>query len=183
MEVKSESKLIIFSSQSMQTIYSRLSDFKSHAAVLAKSAHERRLSPLALDLGLTAPVPVIDEGDNPPEHFYEHALDLAEKLFDAEIDQSAYEEALRYMAGIKAYPLFTVDKLIATLIKHVRSSSLASLITRRREAYLFAKRYRYTRSIVMLDVKISSHFWKLIEQKNSRQLNSKLPIDQKLKNI
>ena len=107
----------------MQTLYSRLSDFKAHAAVLAKSTQERRLSPLALDLGLTAPVPVIDEVDNPPEHFYEHALDLAEKLFDAEIDQSAYEEALRYMAGIKAYPLFTVDKLIATLIKHVRSSS------------------------------------------------------------
>lgn len=97
-----------------------MSDFKAHSATLAHQNSGRRLSPLALELGLTAPVPVIDEGDNPAEHFYAHALELAEKLFDAEIDQSAYEEALRYMVGIKAYPLFTVDKLIATLIKHVR---------------------------------------------------------------
>lgn len=104
----------------MQTLYSRLSDFKAHAQALALKEGERRLSPLALDLGLATPVPVIDIGENPAEHFYEHALDLAEKLFDNEIDQSSYEESLRYMVGIKAYPLFTVDKLISTLIKHVR---------------------------------------------------------------
>lgn len=75
---------------------------------------------MAVELGLTTPVAVIDHGPNPASQFYEHALDLAEKLFDAEIDQPTYEEHLRYMVGINAYPLYTVDKLISTIIKHVR---------------------------------------------------------------
>lgn len=62
---------------------------------------------------------MIDQGVNPAEHYYEHALDLAEKLFDGDLDQTTYEEQLRYMGGTKAYPLFTIDKLISTVIKHV----------------------------------------------------------------
>lgn len=103
---------------SLQTLYHRLHDFKKLAAELAEIG-VRRLSPLAVDLGLSTPVPVIDHGENPAAHYYEHALDLAEKLFDGDLDQATYEEHLRYMGGIKAYPLFTIDKLVSTVIKHV----------------------------------------------------------------
>lgn len=102
-----------------QTLYHRLSDFKRLCAKQAAD-HKRRLSPLGVKLGLSTPVPIIDEGENPAEHYYEHALDLAEKLFDGDLDQQTYEEHLRYMGGVKAYPLFTIDKLIQTVIKHVR---------------------------------------------------------------
>ena len=87
--------------------------------MLSEKEIARRLSPMAVELGLANPVPIIDNGDNPFRHYYEHALDLSEKLFDGEIDQPTYEEHLRYMVGIKAFPLFTIDKVIGTLIKHV----------------------------------------------------------------
>lgn len=109
-----------------QTIYHRLATFKELTAQLAAEHTHRRLNPLAVELGLTVPVPVIDEGDNPAERYYEHALDLAEKLFDGDIDQQTYEEQLRYMGGVKAYPLFTLDKLVSTVIKHVRMRPLLS---------------------------------------------------------
>lgn len=110
-----------------QTLYHRLSDFKIEMSKLA-ALHYQRLSPLAVDLGLTVPVPVIDSllDDNPAEHYYAHALDLAEKLFDNEIPLPDFEEHLRYMGGIHAYPLFTIDKLVSGLIKHVRSMQFIS---------------------------------------------------------
>jgi paired amphipathic helix protein Sin3a len=102
-----------------QTVYHRLATFKELTAQLAAEHSHRRLNPLAVELGLAIPAPVVDDGDNPAERYYEHALDLAEKLFDGDIDQQTYEEQLRYMGGVKAYPLYTVDKLISTIIKHV----------------------------------------------------------------
>jgi len=100
-------------------MYHRLLSFKKLAAELAQSGNHRRLSPLGPELGLSLPVGVVDTGDNPAEHYYEFALELAEKLFDGDVDQQTYEEQLRYMGGIRSYPLFTLDKLISTVIKHV----------------------------------------------------------------
>lgn len=110
------------------TLYHRLLTFKRQMWALAENPERyQRLNPLAVELGLAAPVPVIDEGENPAVHFYEHALELAEKFFDQEIDGGAFEEYLRYMGGINVYPLFTIDKLIQTLIKHVRVRSSSAL--------------------------------------------------------
>lgn len=105
-------------------MYHRLLAFKQLAAKLASERNQSRLNPLSVELGLSAPVPNIDVEGNAAEHYYEHLLDLAEKLFDGEIDASTFEEQLRYMVGIRAYPLFTIDKLIGTAIKHVRHSRL-----------------------------------------------------------
>ncbi|GAA5851400.1 hypothetical protein JCM9279_001054, partial [Rhodotorula babjevae] len=106
----------------MHQIYHRLLAFKQLSADLAaSSASARRLNPLGVELGLSTPVPVVDTGDNPAEHYYEHMLDLAEKLFDGDVDQQTYEEQLRFMAGIRSYPLFTLDKLVSTVIKHIHT--------------------------------------------------------------
>lgn len=105
-------------------MYHRLLSFKKLAAELAQAGNHRRLSPLGSELGLSLPVGVVDTGDNPAEHYYEYALELAEKLFDGDVDQQTYEEQLRYMGGIRSYPLFTLDKLISTVIKHVSSQAI-----------------------------------------------------------
>ncbi|GAA5892975.1 hypothetical protein JCM8208_004141 [Rhodotorula glutinis] len=106
----------------MHQIYHRLIAFKQLSTDLAaSSASARRLNPLGVELGLSTPVPVVDTGDNPAEHYYEHMLDLAEKLFDGDVDQQTYEEQLRFMAGIRSYPLFTLDKLVSTVIKHIHT--------------------------------------------------------------
>ena len=73
------------------------------------------------------------------EHFYDLMLDSCERLFDNDIEQSAFEDQMRCMFGIKvcplslglhfkltysqeAYKLFTIDKLIGSIIKQVRDS-------------------------------------------------------------
>lgn len=55
----------------------------------------------------------------PPIHFYHRALGLCERLYDGDIDQSAFEEGLRQMFGTQAYILFTLDKVIHAILKQV----------------------------------------------------------------
>jgi len=54
------------------------------------------------------------------EFFYGHLLESCEKLFDNAIDQATFEDTVRYMFGMKAYNVFTLDKVIGALIKQVR---------------------------------------------------------------
>ncbi|GAA5862618.1 hypothetical protein JCM3774_001079 [Rhodotorula dairenensis] len=105
----------------IHALYHRLLAFKQLAAQLAAKHNQSRLNPLSIELGLSTPVPTVDGEGNAAEHYYEHLLDLSEKLFDNDIDASTFEEQLRYMVGIRAYPLFTIDKLIGTAIKHIHT--------------------------------------------------------------
>lgn len=137
-------------------------------------------------MGLSIPVPGIDggPGENPAVHYYEHALELLEKLFEAEIDQSTYEEHLRYMGGIHVYPLFTIDKLISNLIKHVRRSlffplHLYTSVDRVLSCYFL----RFTLSTAIRNAKIWSLCWKRIEQEILLLPDNKLPIVWKLRRL
>jgi paired amphipathic helix protein Sin3a len=88
--------------------------------IAAKEPAEDRLNPFAVEIGLAVPIANIDEpGVRRGKNFYEFMLELCERLFDAEIDSATFEENLRYMWGIKAFPAFTVDKLVASMIKNV----------------------------------------------------------------
>ncbi|KAH8111835.1 hypothetical protein DFH11DRAFT_1690122 [Phellopilus nigrolimitatus] len=58
--------------------------------------------------------------NRPEAHFYGYMLDACEKLFEGELDQATFEENMRFLFGTKAYSVFTLDKLIAALIKQVR---------------------------------------------------------------
>lgn len=55
------------------------------------------------------------------QQYYQRALGLCEKLFDGEIDQAAFEEAMRTMFATQGYTLFTVDKLLNMILKQVSS--------------------------------------------------------------
>ncbi|GJJ12511.1 hypothetical protein Clacol_006754 [Clathrus columnatus] len=58
---------------------------------------------------------------NPAEHFYNHLLDLVEKVFDGDLEQSAFEEHMRFMFGTRAYIVFTLDKLCGAICKQVQA--------------------------------------------------------------
>ena len=63
-------------------------------------------------------------------HGYYHALlDLIDLFFDGAVNQATFEECSRYIFGSKAYIMFTIDKLILLLTRHV------SLIFRRISYY------------------------------------------------
>lgn len=53
--------------------------------------------------------------------YYIALLETIEHFFEGETDQQAYEEGVRYIFGIEAYTMFTVDKVIQALIKQVSS--------------------------------------------------------------
>ncbi|KAJ3865008.1 histone deacetylase complex, SIN3 component [Lentinula novae-zelandiae] len=52
---------------------------------------------------------------------YDILLQNCERLFDNEIEQSAFEDQMRSMFGVKdAYKIFTIDKLIGAIIRQVQ---------------------------------------------------------------
>ena len=47
---------------------------------------------------------------------------MAERLFENEVDVATYEETLRLMFGTKAYIMFTLDRVVAAIVKQVNCS-------------------------------------------------------------
>ncbi|KAI8880277.1 hypothetical protein K501DRAFT_275772 [Backusella circina FSU 941] len=48
--------------------------------------------------------------------YYKPLLKLVDRFFDGDIDQDEYEECARYIYGNQVYLLFTIDKLMASII-------------------------------------------------------------------
>ncbi|KAJ9096835.1 hypothetical protein QFC21_005106 [Naganishia friedmannii] len=129
----------------LQMLYSRLKVFKDISASHRDpvGAPFQPVNPVAVKLGLSDPAaaPFLESHPNPVVHFYGHLLDQCEKLFDNEVDATTFEETIRYMYGTKAYPTFTLDKVIASFIKHVisvindsKSQDLVELLKTDRDA-------------------------------------------------
>ncbi|KAJ9105564.1 hypothetical protein QFC19_003546 [Naganishia cerealis] len=129
----------------LQMLYSRLKVFKDISASHKDpvGAPFQPVNPVAVKLGLSDPAaaPFLESHANPVVHFYAHLLDQCEKLFDNEVDAATFEETIRYMYGTKAYPTFTLDKVIASFIKHVisiindnKSQDLVELLKTDRDA-------------------------------------------------
>lgn len=92
------------------------------------------INPTAIKLGLSEPDIQyfgIEHGDHPAKQYYNHLLMSAEKLFDGEIDANGFEDLLRVMFGTKGYIMFTLDRVLSTIIKQVsrlhESGSVADL--------------------------------------------------------
>ena len=102
-------------------MYDRLTSCKE---IAERQAREKKnpINPVAIKLGLAEPETQyfgIESGDNPAQHYYTHLLSMAERLFENEVDIGTYEETLRLMFGTKAYIMFTLDRVVAAIIKQV----------------------------------------------------------------
>lgn len=51
--------------------------------------------------------------------YYEECLDAIDKLFGRKIGAARFEEKLRSLYSVEAYPMFTIDRLTIALIKSV----------------------------------------------------------------
>ncbi|GAN02843.1 hypothetical protein MAM1_0029d02291 [Mucor ambiguus] len=51
--------------------------------------------------------------------YYSILLSLIDKLFEGEIDQQTFEECVRYIFGGDAYIMFTIDKLVLSLVRDI----------------------------------------------------------------
>ncbi|KAG1721864.1 uncharacterized protein EDB91DRAFT_1064220 [Suillus paluster] len=130
----------------LEALYSRLLLFKHLSARIAlsspKSTSKTKINPVATALGMPslAHLAQLDDRAAHADHFYELMLESCERLFDNEIEAHVFEEQMRYMFGVKdAYRIFTIDKVIGSLIKQVqlvladaRSQELFELLKRDR---------------------------------------------------
>jgi paired amphipathic helix protein Sin3a len=66
----------------------------------------------------------IEAGENPAQHYYGHLLSMAERLFENEVDVPTFEETLRLMFGTKAYIMFTLDRVVAAIVKQVSGKGI-----------------------------------------------------------
>ncbi|KAG0335816.1 Transcriptional regulatory protein sin3 [Podila humilis] len=106
-----------------QLIYSRLETIKITANELSRNASDRKIAnPAAADLGLQDNRADVEADlKNGTGNYYAKLLALLGKLFDNEIDQLTFEESSRYIFATKAYIVFSLDKVILALIKHVHT--------------------------------------------------------------
>jgi histone deacetylase complex regulatory component SIN3 len=51
--------------------------------------------------------------------YYNALLKLIDRFFDDELDQHVFEECARYIFGTKAYIMFTIDKLMLSIMRQV----------------------------------------------------------------
>ncbi|CAG8581934.1 154_t:CDS:10 [Ambispora leptoticha] len=114
----------------LQLLFSRLEQMKNIPPP-KPAPHDKAPIPAAVQLGLREP-------DLDPESVggdpYLVLLELIDKFFDAEYDNTEYEDRVRQIYGTKAYIMFTVDKLVSSLVKQIstiindqKSNSLLSL--------------------------------------------------------
>jgi paired amphipathic helix protein Sin3a len=128
----------------LEVLYSRLLFFKKLSARIAIEAPKSvsKAKSVATTLGMPSLVELaqLDDRAAHADHFYDLMLESCERLFDNEIEQYVFEEQMRYMFGVKdAYRIFTIDKVIGSLIKQVqivladsRSQELFELLKRDR---------------------------------------------------
>lgn len=136
----------------LHLLYERLHRLKRVGAELAAQTPSSwtKVNPLAATLGLAdtatgpaglvasiaAQVPGVQPADaaNVPEadqammrlhptQYYAVTLELIARLLDNELEQSAFEEAMRFMYTKDGYVLFTIDKVLQALVKTAVTAS------------------------------------------------------------
>ncbi|ODQ49447.1 hypothetical protein PICMEDRAFT_23790, partial [Pichia membranifaciens NRRL Y-2026] len=102
----------------LDTLYKRLLEIKKIAPSVNKEIKSRLPTKFASDLGLIdhhlEDLGVSIKGSDS----YSEALELCVKLIDNKLEQSTFEEALRNGFRNKAFKLFTIDRVIQSLMKH-----------------------------------------------------------------
>ncbi|KAI8137486.1 hypothetical protein BJV82DRAFT_583646 [Fennellomyces sp. T-0311] len=102
-----------------QLVYTRLQKMKLADAAYRKNPEStKRSNKAALDLEVDGTN--IHGVEMDFSHGYYYALlDLIDLFFDGSVDQPTFEECSRYIFGSKAYIMFTIDKLILLLTRHM----------------------------------------------------------------
>lgn len=86
--------------------------------------------------------------------YYQALLTLIEKFFEGDVDQQSFEEISRYIFGSKAYVMFTIDKVVLALIRHVSDHRGSST-----NGWLIALSPCYHRHMWLLLMKRHRRYW------------------------
>ncbi|RCH92037.1 Transcriptional regulatory protein sin3 [Rhizopus stolonifer] len=102
-----------------QILYERLSKMKALDAEFKRDPRKSlRAYEEARDLGMT-PKRFKALQVNTKRGSYQILLSLIDKLFEGGLDQQTFEECVRYIFGGDAYIMFTIDKLVLSIVRHI----------------------------------------------------------------
>ncbi|XP_052754275.1 paired amphipathic helix protein Sin3b isoform X2 [Galleria mellonella] len=99
----------------------RLAGARRAAAALARQdALDGRARPPAVAHALRLKPNNLPADASSPSEYYNALLELVKGVLDGNIDSAAYEDAAREMLGIKAYPAYTLDKLVSIAVRQLQ---------------------------------------------------------------
>ncbi|KAI9485323.1 MAG: hypothetical protein EXX96DRAFT_475954 [Benjaminiella poitrasii] len=105
--------------RSYTMLYERLAKLRALDAEMSSDPRQgKRMSKVARDLGLYSSR--FDDVDV-SRGYYQSILDMMDRFFDGEMDQQVFEEQTRYVFVTDAYLIFTVDKLVHSMVKQIQA--------------------------------------------------------------
>lgn len=106
----------------LRTLYERLEEIKGMNEDVGKEIRQRKVPQFAKDLNLLSHQ-LEDMGIQfvGNKSCYQQLLDLSEKLMEGDVEHQWFEESLRQAYKNKAYKIYTVDKVVQALVKHMHS--------------------------------------------------------------
>lgn len=106
----------------LRTLYERLEEVKGMNEEVGKEIRQRKVPQFAKDLNLVSHQ-LEDMGIQfvGNKNCYHQLLDLSEKLMEGDVEHQWFEESLRQAYRNKAYKVYTVDKVVQALVKHMHT--------------------------------------------------------------
>lgn len=106
----------------LRTLYERLKEIKGMNETVGKEIRSRKLPQFAKDLNLLSHQ-LEDMGIqiSGPKNCYLQVLGLTEKLIEDEVEHQWFEESLRQGYRNKAYKIYTIDKVVQAMVKHMHN--------------------------------------------------------------
>lgn len=102
-------------------IYSRLFELKQMNEKVTKEINSRKVVQFAVDLNLLS-TQLKDMGlDFAGKDSYQELLALSKRLIENNLEHQWFEESLRQAFNNKAFKMYTVDKVIQSIVKHAHS--------------------------------------------------------------
>lgn len=105
----------------LTTLYERLYEVRKINEEVTKEINSRKIVQFAKDLNLISQQ-LKDMGlDFEGADAYEQLLHLCKRLIEGDIEHQWFEESLRQAYNNKAFKLYTVDKVLQSLVKHAHA--------------------------------------------------------------
>lgn len=98
-------------------LYSRLLELKVNGPLVGKFTNP---NPIAIEFGFHSDQhDDLDKEVEDAKSRYPPLLELCKRIIEQEQDNTAFEDAVRHLYGTKGYKIYTVDKLIQSIVKQV----------------------------------------------------------------
>lgn len=106
----------------LRTLYERLVEIKAMNEVVGKEIRSRKVVQFAKDLNLIShQLEDLNIQLTGSKDCYKQLLDLSEKLIEGELEHQWFEETIRQGYRNKAYKIYTVDKVVQAIVKHMHT--------------------------------------------------------------